>query len=381
MKKRITILGSTGSIGVSALDVIKDSPERFEVIGLTAGGNVDLLEMQIKRFKPKYAAVIDRQNAIDLTDRLNGLDTEIYYGMEGLVKISTAPETDTVVSSIVGAAGLTPTISAIRKDKMIALANKETLVMAGSLINKETNGRPAILPVDSEHSAIFQSLHGEDKRHIKKLIITASGGPFRNLTVEQLHKVTPKDALEHPNWKMGKKITIDSATLMNKGLEVIEAKWLFGVNADQIDVAVHPQSIVHSLVEFIDGSVIAQLGMPDMRLPIAYALNYPERCETNITSLNLTEIGTLTFEQPDTEKFPCLKFAFDALKAGGTMPAVLNAANEIAVEAFLEHKISFMEIPRIILSTMEEHDPSAIKELSDILEADRWARKKAQSNI
>ncbi len=382
MRKRIAILGSTGSIGVSTLDVVERNPERFEVVGLTAGSNIDLLEKQIKRFNPKVVAVYNEEQAERLKKRIGNRVPEIYSGSEGITEVSILPEVELVISAIVGAAGLIPTISAIRKGKDIALANKETLVMAGEIVMKLVKEKGVnIIPVDSEHSAIFQSLTGEKKGDIKRLILTASGGPFRNMPVSMLKKVSLKDALKHPNWNMGQKITIDSATMMNKGLEVIEARWIFGVDASCINVLIHPQSIIHSLVEFIDGSIIAQLGIPDMRTPISYALNYPGRVETSLPSLDLAETGKLTFEKPDTEKFPSLKYAFQALDEGGTMPAVLNAANEIAVQAFLKEEIAFTDIPGVILKTMDGHRSSAANILEDVLEADTWARDKAEEII
>lgn len=377
MRKRIAILGSTGSIGVNTLDVVGRDPERFEVVGLTAGNNIDLLEDQIRRFHPKAVAVYNEAQAERLKKRIGDIGIEIHSGQEGLIEISILPEVQLVISAIVGAAGLIPTISAIKGGKDVALANKETLVMAGEIVMRLVEEKGVnIIPVDSEHSAIFQSLRGEKKGDIKRLILTASGGPFHDMTISMLEKVSPKDALKHPNWNMGKKITIDSATLMNKGLEVIEARWIFGVDACYIDVLIHHQSIVHSLVEFIDGSIIAQLGIPDMRIPISYALNYPNRVETSLPSLDLSKIGKLTFEKPDIEKFPSLKYAFHALDEGETMPAVLNAANEVAVQAFLKEEIAFTDIPNVILKTMDEHRSRPVNTLEDVLEADRWARDK-----
>jgi len=346
--KKISILGSTGSIGVNTLDVISRYPDKFQVVGLAGGGNEKLLLKQIRKFKPKIAALFNKEGGDRLREKLKNKNVSIVSGIDGIIEVATVPDADMVISAIVGAAGLIPTLSAIKANKDIALANKETLVMAGEIIMKEIDGKGRIIPVDSEHSAIFQSLVGEKKKNIKKIILTASGGPFRNYSAAQFKNIRPEDALKHPNWLMGKKITIDSATLMNKGFEVIEAKWLFGVSDKDIEVLIHPQSIIHSLVEFIDGSVIAQLGIPDMRIPISYALNYPDRLEIALPSLNLAKIKNLSFEKPDTEKFPCLALAFEALKKGGTMPAVLNAANEIAVNSFLNREISFNEIPLVI---------------------------------
>ena len=379
--KKISILGSTGSIGVNALDVISRHPDKFQVVALAAGENDSLLLSQIDRFKPRIAALFNEKNSDKLKKTIKDKNVKIVSGVDGVIEAATAKEADMVISAIVGAAGLIPTISAIKAKKDIALANKETLVMAGEIVMREAEGKCRIIPVDSEHSAIFQSLTGEKRENIRKLILTASGGPFRNYPEEQFKDIKPEDALKHPNWRMGQKITIDSATLMNKGFEVIEAKWLFGIEDENIEVLIHPQSIIHSLVEFIDGSVLAQLGIPDMRIPISYALNYPDRLKNTLPSLNLAEVKNLSFEKPDTEKFPCLKLAFEALKKGETMPAVLNAANEVAVNAFLNREISFNEIPEIIKQTMNAHKVSHAKEISDILKADRWAREYAKKII
>lgn len=376
--KRISILGSTGSIGVSTLDIVSRFPERFEIVGLAAGGNIDLLKEQIGRFRPRYVSVSEEAAALSL----KGMDCHVLHGIEGAIAVATAHEADMVVSAIVGAAGLVPTVAAIKAGKEIALANKETLVMAGELVIREAREAGVnILPVDSEHSAIFQSIVGHNREEIKRLILTASGGPFLNYPAERLKEVTPDDALNHPNWQMGKKVTVDSASLMNKGLEVIEARWLFDIPADRIDVHVHPQSIIHSMVEYIDGSVIAQMGIPDMRIPISYALSYPERLPIPLPSLNLFEIEKLTFLKPDHERFPCLNLAYKALRAGGTMPAVLNAANEIAVDAFLNNRIRFPEIPAIIEKVMSYHKNGAASHVDDILRADLWARGKAKEMV
>lgn len=378
MPKKIAILGSTGSIGVNTLDIVRSSKNRFKVSGLAAGGNVALLEKQIREFKPKYTALFDEKKAGLLKKRVGRLKVEVFSGIEGLLKVASIPDTEMVVSAIVGAAGLFPTFAALKSGKDIALANKETLVIAGELFMKHSREkRVRIIPVDSEHSAIFQCINGATNRKIKKIILTASGGPFLTYPVEKLKKVTPREALNHPNWNMGPKITIDSATLMNKGLEVIEAHWLFGIDANKIEVIIHPESIVHSMVEFIDTSIIAQMGLPDMRVPINYALNYPERVSTNLPPLNLTKTKTLTFLNPDYKKFPCLKYAFHALNIGRTMPAVLNAANEVAVQAFLKGSISFTGIPKIIKKVMGKHQPKKIREISDVMRADQWARKEA----
>lgn len=381
--KRIAILGSTGSIGRSALQVVEQFPDRLQVVALAAGRNIDLLAEQIHRFRPRLAAVFDLQLAKDLTSRLQpGVEVEVVAGSQGYQQVASCAEAEMILSSMVGAAGLIPTLSAIRAGKDVALANKETLVMAGALVMGEVRrSQVELLPVDSEHNAIFQAMEGHRREDLKRILLTASGGPFLNMPKEQLESVTPTQALAHPNWAMGPKISIDSATLMNKGLEVIEAKWLFDVPVEKIDVHVHPQSIVHSMVEYVDGSVIAQMGIPDMRIPIAYALAYPERLELDLPRLDFFTVQTLTFQEPDLNRFPCLKLAFAACKAGGTMPAVLNAANEVAVQAFLDNRIPFSGIPRLVNQAMEEHalDPAA--ELEAILKADAWARRRTEEEI
>ncbi|MEE9529753.1 MAG: 1-deoxy-D-xylulose-5-phosphate reductoisomerase [Syntrophobacteria bacterium] len=381
--KRIAILGSTGSIGRSALQVVEQFPDRLQVVALAAGRNIDLLAEQIHRFRPRLAAVFDLQLAKDLTSRLQpGIEVEVVAGSQGYQQVASCAEAEMILSSMVGAAGLIPTLSAIRAGKDVALANKETLVMAGALVMGEVRRfQVELLPVDSEHNAIFQAMAGHRREDLKRILLTASGGPFLNMPKEQLESVTPTQALAHPNWAMGPKISIDSATLMNKGLEVIEAKWLFDVPVEKIDVHVHPQSIVHSMVEYVDGSVIAQMGIPDMRIPIAYALAYPERLELDLPRLDFFTVQTLTFQEPDLNRFPCLQLAFAACKAGGTMPAVLNAANEVAVQAFLDNRIPFSGIPRLVNQAMEEHalDPAA--ELEAILEADAWARRRTEEII
>lgn len=383
MTKRLGILGSTGSIGVNTLEIVQRHPERFSVVGLAAGSNIDLLEQQMRRFRPSFVSVFDLQRAKELRERTSDLDIEIYEGSHAACTIASLPEVDLVLSGIVGAAGLTPTLAAIRAGKDVAIANKEPLVMAGELVMREAEGRVRVLPVDSEHSAIFQALSGNRHGDVKRLILTASGGPFRTWPSESFSQITVRDALQHPNWRMGQKITIDSASMMNKGLEVIEAHWLFNVEADHVDVVVHPQSIVHSLVEFVDGSVIAQLGIHDMQIPIAYALNYPERLPNTLPALDLTEIGTLTFESPDLARFPCLRLAYEAIKTCGTAPTVLNAANETAVEAFLNERLPFTNIPQVIDETLQKHDVRTLVDgdIDTILSADRWAREKAASII
>ncbi|MGE5174069.1 MAG: 1-deoxy-D-xylulose-5-phosphate reductoisomerase [Betaproteobacteria bacterium] len=380
--RRVSILGSTGSIGQSTLSVVEKFSDRFSVAALAAGNNVDLLEKQVRRFKPALVSVSGEATAENLKKRCHDLKVRIFSGVEGMIRVAAAEEADITVSAIVGTAGLVPTVAAIRAGKTIALANKEVLVTAGELVMNECRTRKVtMLPVDSEHSAIFQCLLAGENRDVRKLILTASGGPFRTCSKKDLAHVTTAQALKHPNWSMGKKITIDSATLMNKGLEVIEARWLFGLRPDKIHVLVHPQSIVHSMVEYQDGAVVAQLGMPDMKGPIAYALSYPDRLEGVSPALDLARVGALTFEEADHSRFPCLSYAYDALTAGGSMPAVLSAANEVAVKYFLDEKIGYGDIARVIKSTMDAHIPSDIKTVEDVLKADRWARQEAERNI
>ena len=378
--KRITILGSTGSIGLNALEVIERSPEKYRAIALTAGRNVDLLTGQIEKFHPVGVAVLEEDLADILRNRLDkNVATEVFSGTEGFVHLATLEEVDTVISSMTGAAGLVPTYAAIGAGKNIALANKETLVMAGPLIVEEAKRQGiTILPIDSEHSAILQSLRGHPREDVKRIILTASGGPFRDLSLGEMEKVTPKQALNHPTWSMGKKISIDSATLMNKGMEAIEAKWLFDVEMDQIEILLHPQSIIHSMVEYMDGSIIAQLASPDMRIPISYALSYPRHLKGELASLDLSDIGTLSFGKPDRKRFRCLDLALAAGKIGESMPAILNGANEIAVNAFLEGKTGFLEIPQIIEKTMEKHDIVPINSIDQAIEADQWAKSRAK---
>jgi 1-deoxy-D-xylulose-5-phosphate reductoisomerase len=377
--KQLSILGSTGSIGVSTLEIVAAHPDRFRVIGLTAGKNLDLLASQIKQFSPRIAAVAFQEDVPRLKQLCEGLDVRIVGGVEGLIEAATAEETDMVVAAIVGAAGLVPTAAAIRAGKNIALANKEILVTAGHLFMEMVNEHGVKLyPVDSEHSAIFQSLKGHRNEDIDKIILTASGGPFLNTPLEQLADVNVQDALNHPNWSMGRKITIDSATMMNKGLEVIEAHWLFNAPMEKININIHPQSIIHSMVEYIDGCVIAQLGTPDMKAPIAYALSYPERIATGIQPLDLTTLSGLTFFKPDLEKFRCLGLAYRAIQEGESMPAVMNAANEIAVDAFLMGRIGFLQIARTIESTMDAHRAHNLSNIKEVLQADQWGRTTAR---
>lgn len=383
-QKKIAILGSTGSIGTQTLDVVRKD-ESLEIVALTTNTSIDLLYEQIIEFKPKLVGVMDEVKAVELQAKLisEQIDIEVFSGMEGLVKAACQQEANLVLTAVVGMIGLLPTIEAIKLGKTIALANKETLVTAGELVMELAREHNVdILPVDSEHSAIFQSLKAGRHEEISRLILTASGGPFRDYTKDMLENVSIQDALNHPNWSMGSKITIDSATLMNKGLEVIEAKHLFDVDVDKIDVVVHKESIVHSMVEYIDGSTIAQLGMPDMRHPIAYAIYYPERKKADyIPKLDWTKLRSLSFDTPKKDLFPCLNLAYEALQQGGTMPAVLNAANEIAVDAFLKGKISFLKISEIIHQVMKSHICINKPSLEEILEADNWAREYSRKKV
>ncbi|MDD2553325.1 MAG: 1-deoxy-D-xylulose-5-phosphate reductoisomerase [Desulfotomaculaceae bacterium] len=381
--KKIVILGSTGSIGRQTLDVIRNLPDKFMVTGLAAGKNWRLLAEQVKEFQPSYA-VLSGPRELDLlkSELRSGKIPELGWGREGLESLASMSEADLVVVAVTGSAGIFPTIAALGSGKNIALANKETLVAAGQLVMDLSSQKKAnIYPVDSEHSALWQCLNGNNQDEVEKIILTASGGPFRELNSAELKNVTVEMALRHPNWNMGKKVTIDSATLMNKGLEVIEAKWLFGVNYSQIEVLVHPQSIIHSAVEFIDGSIIAQMGAPDMRLPIQYALTYPERMSGLAPRLKMAELKGLTFETPDIGRFPSLRLAFEAGQTGGTMPAVLNASNEVAVDAFLKGALSFTGIPLIVEGVMCKHNTIRTTTLEGIMEADLWARKTAEKII
>jgi 1-deoxy-D-xylulose-5-phosphate reductoisomerase len=380
--KKISILGSTGSIGCSALNVIEKNPERFQVVALAAGENIKLLKKQIEKFHPKLVAVGSKDNALKLSEALTAKSkVRIFYGEEGLKEIASFPST-IVISAISGSAGLVPTLAAIEAGNDIALANKETMVMAGEIVTRRANKKGVkIIPVDSEHSAIFQCLEGSRRENLRRIILTASGGPFLNFTPNQLKRVSLDQTLHHPNWKMGKKITIDSASMMNKGLEVIEAKWLFNVDISAIDVLIHPQSIVHSMVEFIDGAYLAQMGMPDMKIPIAYALTYPERIINDLPSLNLIKIGNLEFYKPDIKKFPCLDIAYRAGISGGTAPVVLNAADEVAVSAFMNKKIRFVDLPKIVEKVLTLHGVMNNPSLDDILQTDLWARRETEKII
>ncbi len=380
--KNLTILGSTGSIGVSTLQIIEAFPEDYRVVALTAGNNIALLAEQVVKFRPKLVAVVNEQGAEQLAKRLKGVDVEILCGVEGLIRCAVHGDSDMVVAAIVGAAGLVPTLAAIKAGKDIALANKETLVTAGSLVMDEVALQGVtMIPVDSEHSAIFQSLAGQRTEDVRRIILTASGGPFRKHSLQQLQSVTPADALAHPNWSMGNKISIDSATMMNKGLEVIEACWLFNLPAEQIAVHIHPESIIHSMVEYQDGAVMAQLGIPDMKTPIAYALSWPKRLPLDQEPLDLCRAGKLTFSEPDLERFPCLRLAYQAFADGGTVPAVMNAANEIAVEAFLSGQLDFLGIPRVIEQVVARHQREELTAIDRVLQADLWGRQEARKLI
>jgi len=387
--QRLTILGSTGSIGTSTLDVVARHPDRFEVVALTGHSQIDLLFRQCAQFRPRFAVVLDEVAAGRLRMMLadDGLKTEVLCGIGALEQVSSLSEVDTVMAAIVGAAGLRPTLAAARAGKKILLANKETLVTAGAVFMDAVHASGSLLlPIDSEHNAIFQSMPhnfaGDLQRGgISRILLTASGGPFRNTPLDQLQNVTPEQACAHPNWSMGRKISVDSATMMNKGLEVIEAHWLFNASADEIQVVVHPQSVIHSLVQYVDGSVLAQLGNPDMRTPIAYGLSWPERIDAGVAPLDLFKVATLNFQAPDFERFPCLALAYQALREAGTAPAMLNAANEIAVAAFLERQIPFLYIPRVIEAVLDALPVYPVTTLDDVTLADAEARRMAQEQI
>ncbi|MBI4987466.1 MAG: 1-deoxy-D-xylulose-5-phosphate reductoisomerase [Rhodocyclales bacterium] len=385
-RQKLVVLGATGSIGVNTLDVVARHPERFEVLALSAQHKVDRLAEQCRQFSPRFAVVGTDEAAARLEDMLrqSGTGTTVLAGIEALERIASLPEADTVMAAIVGAAGLRPALAAARAGKKLLLANKEALVMAGPVFMQEVRRNGAILlPIDSEHNAIYQSLprgYSSDleKEGVRRILLTASGGPFRRLSLDDLEQVTPDQACAHPNWVMGRKISVDSATMMNKGLEVIEAHWLFNAPRERIEVVVHPQSVIHSMVEYADGSVIAQLGNPDMRTPIAYALAYPERIQAGVEPLDLCRIGTLDFERPDFMRFPCLRLAYDALERGGNAPAVLNAANEVAVEAFLDRRLAFTRIPAVIEQTLASVSWEEIATLEDVLAADAAGREAAR---
>lgn len=382
--KAVAILGSTGSVGVTTLDVVTRFHDRFRVVALAAGRNLDLLSRQIERFRPELVSVANAELASELRRRLGPTSKpDIHHGLEGAVAVATHPEAQTVVSALVGALGLGPTLAAIGAGKDIAFANKEVLVVAGELMKRAVREHGVrLLPVDSEHNAIFQCLEGRSRASVKRVILTASGGPFLRLEPERFASVTVAEALNHPTWRMGNKITIDSATLMNKGLEVIEAHWLFDLPTERISVVIHPQSVVHSMVELIDGSVIAEMAVPDMAIPVAYALGFPERLPLDhLTPLSLAKVGHLTFEEPNPVRFPCLRLAYEALKAGGTMSACLNAANEELVAGFLAGRVRFIDIPRHIETVMTRHHNRSAHTLEDLYEVDGWARAQARELI
>jgi 1-deoxy-D-xylulose-5-phosphate reductoisomerase len=373
--KRIAIVGSTGSIGTQALALAARHPRLFRIVGLAARDNVDLLAEQVRAFRPPLVSVGTAEGAAALRERLDGTGAEVVWGEAGLLRVATDPDADLVLSAVVGAAGLLPTLAAVRAGKAVALANKEALVTAGELITAEAARRNVrLLPVDSEHSAIFQCLERGGGKGLRSVILTGSGGPFRTRPKEALAAVTPREALQHPRWNMGKKITVDSATLMNKGLEVIEAHWLFGLPVEAIRVLIHPESIVHSLVEYVDGSILAQLGITDMGLPILYALTYPERLPNHFPALDLARVASLTFEEVDHDRFPCLGYAYAAARAGGTAPAILNAANEVAVGLFLREAIPFTAIPRLIAEALDRHPVRQVRSVEEVLAADGEVR-------
>ena len=379
--QKVAILGSTGSIGENTLDVVAQFPEKIDVVALAAGRNWERLVEQARRFRPEIVSVADDADAARIEDALS-TEVKVLSGEEGLREVAAGAGAGLVVSALVGAAGLPPTLAAIDVGASIALANKEVLVMAGELVTSRVSaGEVELLPVDSEHAGVAQALADRPKSQVERIVLTASGGPFRNHSVEAMKKVCLEEALNHPNWKMGPKITIDSASMMNKGLEIIEARWLFGLKPEQVDVLVHPQSIVHAMVEFVDGSYVAQMSMPDMRIPIAQAIFSPERLPIEAPRLDLGQIGSLTFEAPDPERFPCLTHAKDAMSEGGTAPAVLNAANEIAVASFLSGASKFMDIPDVVGAALQAHEKMNANDLETILEADRWAREYASSRL
>ncbi len=376
--KQISVLGSTGSIGTQALEIVRAYPERYQVNVLTAGSNSSKLISQALEFKPDYVAIADETKYLEITQALSNTPTKVLAGKKAIEELAAYSNSEIVLTAMVGFAGLAPTIKAIRSGKNIALANKETLVVAGEIITAEAaENKVKIYPVDSEHSAIFQCLQGENNDNIEKIILTASGGPFRNKSLEYIANASKKQALKHPNWEMGAKITIDSASMMNKGLEAIEAKWLFNLEADQIEVIIHPQSIIHSMVQFTDGSLKAQMGLPDMKLPIAYALNYPDRLPFKANRFNFADYPQLTFEAPDFEKFKNLKTAFEAMRKGGNMPCIINAANEAAVEAFLKDKIKFLEIAEVIEETANHLTFKALNSLDELINTHEQAYKQA----
>ncbi len=381
MSRGVSILGSTGSIGTSTLEVIAALPDQFHIVALTAGRNVDLLVQQARRFRPRYVAVRDSADVATVREALGG-GVSVGCGDEALVEAASLAEAEIVVTAVVGSVGITATLASLRQGKRVALANKESLVAGGRLVMQAAReGTGEIIPVDSEHSAVFQCLQGEKPGSLRRVLLTASGGPFRTWSIDEMKAAGVSDALRHPTWQMGGKITIDSATLMNKGLEVIEAHWLFGVDIDDIEVVVHPQSIIHSMIEMVDGSIIAQLGAADMKGPIQYALTYPSREVGASAPLSLADVGRLTFESPDSGRFPCLRLAYQAGRVGGTAPAVLSAANEVAVASFLEGRIGFMEIARCVEHVLSRHDPATATTLDEVLAADAWARSEAEGYL
>lgn len=381
MLEKVAILGSTGSIGTSTLAVIREHPEQFEVVALAAGNNANLMIQQVKEFQPRLVSMATRE-AAEAVKREVGDEVRVMWGDEGLKEVAASPDSTYLVSALVGSKGLVPTLEAIRAGKKIGLANKETLVTAGHIVTAEAKKHQVpLLPIDSEHSALFQCLHGERMDDVERVIITASGGAFRDWSREELVDATVEQALNHPNWAMGNKITIDSATMMNKGFEVIEAHWLFDFPYEKIDVVLHPQSVIHSMVEFKDGAVMAQLGTPDMRVPIQYALTYPKRMQLTTKRLDFVQLSRLDFKEMDFKRYPCLKMAYDAGKTGGTVPAVLNAANEVAVQTFLQGKCTFLAIEEIIERTLDAHQAVSNPSLEEIEEADRWARQFAQDGL
>lgn len=381
-KKRIALLGSTGSIGTNTLEIISRYKERYEVVALAAGSNFTLLQQQIREFQPQLVSIRETDHLAGLREEVKPFHGEVVTGMEGLLQAARYEQADMVVIAISGAAGLLPTYEAVLAGKSIALANKEALIMAGEIIMDRAKAMGIqILPIDSEHSAIFQCILGQNQKEIKRLILTASGGPFLFTPKEEFCRITYQQALHHPTWCMGEKISLDSATLMNKALEVIEARWLFAFPVENIEVVIHPESIIHSMVEYQDGNILALLAIPDMRLPILYALSYPERLPLDLPPLDLPRLGTLSFHSPDTQKFPCLRLGYQAARQGGTMPAVMNAANEIALSAFKQGRISFCDIPKTIEKTLDCHQSVPLREISDALWADRWARQQASDII
>ncbi|MEN8214585.1 MAG: 1-deoxy-D-xylulose-5-phosphate reductoisomerase [Pseudomonadota bacterium] len=378
----VAVLGSTGSIGTSTLDVLRRHPDRFRVVALAANSSADALWRQVREFRPEYAVLVDRQASRQLRQHIKteGLTTQVLDGADALESVASLSQVDAVMAAIVGAAGLRSALAAAISGKRVLLANKESLVVAGQLFMDAVEQHQAtLLPIDSEHNAIFQCMPADrDKAGVRRILLTASGGPFRSATLPELEQVTPEQACAHPNWDMGKKISVDSATMMNKGLEVIEAHWLFDLTPAEIQVVVHPQSVIHSMVEYVDGSVLAQMGNPDMRTPIAHALAWPERIDSGVASLDLFEVARLDFRQPDVERFPCLRLAYEAVAAGGVMPAVLNAANEVAVDAFLEERIPFVAIPRLNQAVMESAEQAVPQSIDHLLEVDRRSRREAE---